>query len=62
MMGRRSEFLALIRRANALGALLPADIAGIEANDPSAVAELRLILLEFDRVVTAIWAFGKPTN
>jgi hypothetical protein len=54
---RRDEFVALVRRANQLGTMLPARADLDDLDDEAALAELELILREFDRTVEAIRTF-----
>jgi hypothetical protein len=51
---RRAAFFALVRRANQLGTMLPAREDLDDLDDEAALAEVELILAEFDRTVEAI--------
>ncbi|MBR0714055.1 hypothetical protein [Bradyrhizobium liaoningense] len=54
---RKAKFFALIARANRIGALLPTNIEDIDVDDPVVIAELRVILAEFNAALAAIAAF-----
>mgnify|MGYP005827032565 CR=1 FL=1 len=51
-----SEFMRLVERAVRIGALFP-DIEDIDLGDPAALAELRMILDEFDKALALVKAF-----
>lgn len=53
----RKEFYRLIERANRIGARLPERIEDVEVDDPMAIAELRMILAEFNAACDAIKTF-----
>ncbi|MDA9405573.1 hypothetical protein XH80_01920 [Bradyrhizobium sp. CCBAU 45384] len=54
----RAEFFALIERANRIGALLP-EPEEIDVDDPAAVAEVKLVLSEFNAALAAIRLFSR---
>jgi hypothetical protein len=53
---RRESFFALIERANRVGSLLPECPEDIDVDDPAALAELRIVLDEFDKARRAVEA------
>jgi hypothetical protein len=64
---RDESLLGLIERANRIGSLLPKCVEDVDLDDPAALADLVIVLLEFDKVRTAIevrltWPTPKPSS
>jgi hypothetical protein len=56
MSDDRAAFFALMERAVRIGTLLPG-IEDVDVDDPVAIAELKLILAEFNAARAAVEAF-----
>ncbi|WP_158268078.1 hypothetical protein [Bradyrhizobium sp. MOS002] len=58
----RAAFFALMERANRVGALLPERIEHIDIDDPVVLAELRVVMAEFNATCEALLGFKKPSS
>lgn len=58
----RAAFFTVMERANRVGALLPERIEHIDIDDPVVLAELRVVMAEFNATCGALLGFKKPSS
>jgi hypothetical protein len=58
----RAAFFAVMERANRVGALLPERIEHIDIDDSVVLAELRVVMAEFNATCGALLGFKKPSS
>lgn len=56
----RAAFFTVMERANRVGALLPERIEHIDIDDPVVLAELRVVMAEFNATCGALLGFKSP--